>query len=338
MTSPLIISIKSTKLTASEKNNLNIFKPYGVILFSKNILNFKQVKNLVKSIKSQSRKTYILIDQEGGMVDRFQKFPEFKFLDNYDYYRVYLQYPSLAKQLVYLKSFITSYYLKDIGIDINTMPVLDLPIHNTAAMIQKRTFGPNIHTSIILNEVLLSASNLFGITPVMKHIPGHGVTNKDSHFALPVSKFSISELNRHLKLFIHFNNLPLAMTAHIKYLSWDKNNLATFSPKIINQIIRRDINFKGLIMSDDLMMKANTFDISKSISLSNEAGIDILLDCSSDWDRYIEIIKNFKTTYKFRVKKNLQLIKQNKNKFDIKSININHYHHLYNELIKLYGI
>ena len=116
MTSPLIISIKSTKLTASEKNNLNIFKPYGVILFSRNILNFKQVRNLVKSIKSQTRKTYILIDQEGGMVDRFQKFPEFKFLDNYDYYRVYLRYPSLAKQLVYLKSFITSYYLKEIGI------------------------------------------------------------------------------------------------------------------------------------------------------------------------------------------------------------------------------
>jgi beta-N-acetylhexosaminidase len=245
MRNPLIISIKSTKLKTSEKNNLNIFKPYGVILFSRNISNFNQIKKLVKSIKSQSRKTLILIDQEGGIVNRFQKFPEFKFLDNYDYYKIYLRYPSLAKQLVYLKSFITSYYLKEIGIDINTIPVLDLPIHNTATIIKKRTFGPNIDTNIILNEVLLSASKQFGLIPVMKHIPGHGVTNRDSHFALPVSKFSISELNRHLKIFKHFNYLPLAMTAHIKYLSWDKNNIATFSYKIINQIIRKNVNFKG---------------------------------------------------------------------------------------------
>ena len=244
----------------------------------------------------------------------------------------------MAKQLVYLKSFITSYYLKEIGIDINTIPVLDLPIHNTATIIKKRTFGPNIDTNIILNEVLLSASNLFGIIPVMKHIPGHGVTNRDSHFTLPVSKFSISELNRHLKIFKHFNHLPLAMTAHIKYLSWDKNNIATFSYKIINQIIRKNANFKGLIMSDDLMMKANEFKISEAISLSNKAGIDILLDCSSDWDRYIEIIKNFNITNKYKAKINLQLGKLNRSKFNNKSININNYHHLYNELIKLYGI
>ena len=338
MRNPLIISIKSTKLKTSEKNNLNIFKPYGVILFSRNISNFNQIKKLIKSIKSQSRKTLILIDQEGGIVNRFQKFPEFKFLDNYDYYKIYLRYPSLAKQLVYLKSFITSYYLKEIGIDINTIPVLDLPIHNTASIIKKRTFGPNIDTNIILNEVLLTASKQFGLIPVMKHIPGHGVTNRDSHFALPVSKFSISELNRHLKIFKHFNHLPLAMTAHIKYLSWDKNNIATFSYKIINQIIRKNANFKGLIMSDDLMMKANEFKISEAISLSNKAGIDILLDCSSDWDRYIEIIKNFNITNKYKAKINLQLGKLNRSKFNNKSININHYHHLYNELIKHYGI
>ena len=71
----------------------------------------------------------------------------------------------------------------------------------------------------------------------MKHIPGHGVTNRYSHLTLPFSKFSISELNRHLKIFKHFNHLPLAMTAHIKYLSWDKNNIATISYKIINQIL-----------------------------------------------------------------------------------------------------
>ena len=335
---PLIISIKSTELINSEKKNLNIYKPFGVILFSRNILNFNQVRRLIKSIKSQSKHTLILIDQEGGIVNRFQKFPEFKFLDNYDYYKIYLKYPSLAKQLVYLKSFITSYHLKELGFDINTIPVLDLPIKNTVAMIQKRTFGPNVDTSIILNEVLLSASNLFGIIPVMKHIPGHGVTNKDSHFALPVSKLSIKKLNRHLKLFKQFNHLPLVMTAHIKYLSWDKNNIATFSSKIINQIIKSDVKFKGLIMSDDLMMKANIYNITQIISLSNRSGIDILLDCSSNWDRYIEIIKNFEISNNYKSKKNLLSNGLKLSKFNIKSININHYYHLYNELLKLYGI
>ena len=117
-----------------------------------------------------------------------------------------------------------------------------------------------------------------------------------------------------------------------------ENNIATFSYKIINQIIRKNANFKGLIMSDDLMMKANEFKISEAISLSNKAGIDILLDCSSDWDRYIEIIKNFNTTNKYKAKINHQLGKLNRSKFNNKSININHYHHLYNELVKHYGI
>mgnify|MGYP001276292841 CR=1 FL=1 len=338
MTNPIIISIKSLKLTKIEKTNIHKYKPYGIILFSRNISNFTQIKNLIKSIKFISKKTLILIDQEGGIVNRFKKFSELNFLDNFEYYKIFLKYPSLGKQLVYLKSFITSYYLKLLGIDINTIPVLDLPNKNTIPMIKKRTFGPNINTNIILNEIMINISNRFGIIPVMKHIPGHGITNKDSHLAMPISKASKIELNKHMKLFKHFNYLPLAMTAHIKYINLDKNYIATFSPKIIKKIIRGNINFNGLIMSDDLIMKANTFDISESISLSNNSGIDILLDCSSDWKRYLKIIKNFNITSKFKNHKNFHLSIGNKPQFNLKSININHYHHLYNELIKFYGI
>ncbi len=338
MINPLIISINSKKLSLSEQQNIYKFKPYGIILFSKNISNFNQVKNLIRSIKTQSRKTFILIDQEGGIVNRFKYFPELNFLDNFDYYKIYKDKPSLAKQLVFLKYFITSYYLKYLGIDINTVPVLDIPIHNTIPMIKKRTFGPNIETNIVLTDITLNALNKFGIIPVMKHIPGHGITNKDSHFNLPVSNISKRHLKFHTEIFQKFNYLPLAMTAHIKYLNWDKDNIATFSPFIIKKVIRGDLNFNGLIMSDDLVMKANTYDIYDSISLSNRAGLDIILDCSSDWTRYIKIIKNFKKTQKFKNQSKSHFNSQNIPKIKIKSININHYHHLYNKLINLYGI
>lgn len=335
MSFPLIISIKSSKISKFERENIKKYKPFGIILFKRNILNINQTKRLIKTIKSLHSKIYILIDQEGGIVNRFSKFKEFNFLDNFDYYQIYLKYPSLAKQLVYLKSFITSYHLNEMGFDINTIPVLDIPNSKTIQMIKKRTFGSDLDTSIKLNEIFVKTSISLGITPVMKHIPGHGLTSKDSHLSLPTVSSSLKTLKNQLKLFYHFRHLPLTMTAHIRYDEWDKENMATYSKKIIQYIIRQQIKFKGLIMSDDMTMKANQYDINESILKCNHAGIDIFLDCSSDWKRYFEVIKSFQVTSRF---KNSLKIKKTKRKVDLKSINIIQYHDLYNELIKLYGI
>ena len=335
MSFPIIVSINSSKILKFERENIKKYKPFGVILFKKNILNINQTKKLIKTIKSLHPKIYILIDQEGGIVNRFSKFKEFNFFDNFVYYQVYLKYPSLAKQLVYLKSFITSYHLNEMGFDINTIPVLDIPNSKTIQMIKKRTFGSDLDISIKLNEIFVKTSISLGITPVMKHIPGHGLTSKDSHLSLPTVSSSLKKLKNQLKLFHHFRHLPYAMTAHIRYEKWDKENMATYSKKIIQKIIRQQINFNGLIMSDDMTMKANQYDINESIVKCNHAGIDIFLDCSSDWERYFEVLKSFHVTNRY--KKSLK-IKQAKKKVDLKSINIIQYHDLYNELIKLYGI
>ena len=335
MSFPLIISIKSSKISKFERENIKKYKPFGIILFKRNILNFNQTKKLIKTIKSLHPKIYILIDQEGGIVNRFSKIKEFNFLDNFDYYKIYLKYPSLAKQLVYLKSFITSYHLNELGFDINTIPVLDIPNSKTIQMIKKRTFGSDLDISIKLNEIFVKTSISLGITPVMKHIPGHGLTSKDSHLSLPTVRSSLKTLNDQLKLFYHFRHLPYAMTAHIRYDKWDIENMATYSKKIIHNIIRQQIKFKGLIMSDDMTMKANQYDIKESIIKCNHAGIDVFLDCSSDWKRYFEVIKSFQVTSRY---KNLLKINRTKRKADLKSINIIQYHDLYNELIKLYGI
>ena len=115
MSFPLIISIKSTKISKFEKENIKKYKPFGVILFKRNIINLNQTRNLIKVLKSLYPKIHILIDQEGGIVNRFSNLNEFNFLNNLEYYQIYLKYPSLAKQLVYLKSFITSYHLSIIG-------------------------------------------------------------------------------------------------------------------------------------------------------------------------------------------------------------------------------
>lgn len=335
MSFPLIISIKSSNLSNDEKENIRKFKPFGVILFQRNIKNLNQTKKLILTLKNLHPKINVLIDQEGGIVNRFPQFSEFKFLDNLQYYQIYLKYPSLAKQLVFLKSFITSFHLSKLGFDINTIPVLDIPNAQTIDMIRKRTFGDNLKINIELNEIFVNASISLGITPVMKHIPGHGLTSKDSHFSLPVINSPINILERQLTLFKHFNHLPFAMTAHIKYAKWDNDNMATYSSKIIKNIIRQQLKFKGLIMSDDMTMKANQSDIKESVQKCNQSGIDIFLDCSSDWGRYLEVINSFKITNRY--KKSLKSKRLSTNR-DLKSINIIQYHDLYNELVKTYGI
>ena len=314
-----------------------MYKPFGIILFSRNINNFEQIKNLVSSIKSLSKKTKILIDQEGGIVNRFKNFPEFEFRDNFDLYKIYAKYPSLAKQLVYLKSFITNYYLIRLGIDVNTIPVLDMPNSKTISMIKKRTFGPNLIINSILTDVLVQSSLYFGVLPVMKHFPGHGLTNKDSHFSKPIINATKKNLNYQLSLFKKFIDLPMIMTAHIQYNNWDRQNIATYSPHILKNILRNKLQYKGLIMSDDLVMKANDQTIQRSIELSNNSGLDIILDCSSDWERYKFILNNFRKTDFFKNRNKVLSLKKVP-KAVVKSININHYHDLYNELIKFYGI
>ena len=337
MSFPIIVSINSSKILKFERENIKKYKPFGVILFKRNILNFDHTKKLIKTIKSLHPKIYILIDQEGGIVNRFSNLKEFNFLDNFELYKIYLRYPSLSKQLVFLKSFITSYYLKKLNFDINTVPVLDLPIKNTILMIKKRTFGPNININIILQKILLDNLSHFGLIPIMKHIPGHGVTNKDSHLTMPITKLSKVSLQDHIKIFKYFNKIPLAMTAHIKYLSWDKNNIATFSSYIIDNIIRKNIGFKGLIISDDLEMNANIYNIKDAIKLANFSKLDVILDCSSDLDQYSDIINSFNVSNNYVNVHKSNKLQQYKKKLDFKSININHYHELYNQLLKING-
>ena len=337
MKTPIIISLTSTILKKKEIKYIEKYKPFGIIFFSRNIQTIDQLKKLINSLKILSPSTLIFVDQESGIVDRFKFFKHLNFLNNYDYYKIYLKNKELAKMLIYLKSYITSYYLNEWGFNSNTVPVLDIPITKTAKFISKRTFGPNLKIVKKLNEIIILNNFKFGLIPVVKHIPGHGVTSKDSHKVIPSTNISLNELAPHLTSFKNFNYLPLAMTAHIIYKKIDPNYIATFSEKIINQIIRTKINFQGLLMTDDLSMKAVKFDHQAICDLSNKVDIDILLDCSNNFDKYIYFSENFNKTdrYSLFIKNKKNWIKK---KSIFKDINIKDYRDIYDNILKKNGI
>ncbi|MEY3907875.1 MAG: hypothetical protein RLZ52_942, partial [Pseudomonadota bacterium] len=287
-----------------------------IILFSRNIDNLEQVRNLTSSIRNifKDNNFPILIDQEGGKVNRFRKIIN---LDRYSakyfgdiYNNKKIFYSKFNK---FLK--INSSILKYCGININTVPVLDLFNKNKKSVIGNRAFSQKYNVVIKLSKHLINFYKNSGIEIVTKHIPGHGCTNIDSHYHLPKVQFSFDYLKKNdFKTFKEVNSY-LAMTAHILYEKLDPDKCATQSKKIINEIIRNYIKFRGILMSDDICMKALSGGIVKNAKLSLKAGCNLLLHCSGKIDEMKKLslvvpeIDNF--TYRIT-----QKIKANFNKFN----------------------
>ena len=315
-THAIIFGISGYKLNLQEINFFKKYKPWGIILFSRNIDNLEQVRNLTSSIRNifKDNNFPILIDQEGGKVNRFRKIIN---LDRYSakyfgdiYNNKKIFYSKFNK---FLK--INSSILKYCGININTVPVLDLFNKNKKSVIGNRAFSQKSNVVIKLSKHLINFYKNSGIEIVTKHIPGHGCTNIDSHYHLPKVQFSFDYLKKNdFKTFKEVNSY-LAMTAHILYEKLDPDKCATQSKKIINEIIRNYIKFKGILMSDDICMKALSGGIVKNAKLSLKAGCNLLLHCSGKIDEMKKLslvvpeIDNF--TYRIT-----QKIKANFNKFN----------------------
>ncbi|MEK0436415.1 MAG: glycoside hydrolase family 3 protein [Proteobacteria bacterium] len=315
-THAIIFGISGYKLNLQEINFFKKYKPWGIILFSRNIDNLEQVRNLTSSIRNifKDNNFPILIDQEGGKVNRFRKIIN---LDRYSakyfgdiYNNKKIFYSKFNK---FLK--INSSILKYCGININTVPVLDLFNKNKKSVIGNRAFSQKYNVVIKLSKHLINFYKNSGIEIVTKHIPGHGCTNIDSHYHLPKVQFSFDYLKKNdFKTFKEVNSY-LAMTAHILYEKLDPDKCATQSKKIINEIIRNYIKFRGILMSDDICMKALSGGIVKNAKLSLKAGCNLLLHCSGKIDEMKKLslvvpeIDNF--TYRIT-----QKIKANFNKFN----------------------
>ena len=305
----IIFGIKGTKLNSREKNLLKKDKPWGVILFSRNIKNIKQAKNLVDQIKktTNDKKYPILIDEEGGTVSRINKFIDTS-LFNSDYFgRIYKT--DHKKFKIYYEIYIKqiSYLLKLLGININTVPVLDVKRKFTNKVLFGRTYSNNPKIVHKLGKLCIEYFHKHGIATVMKHIPGHGLARVDTHDKMSITNKNIKYLNQND--FSPFKNQRsiMAMTAHIIYSSIDKKNTATHSKKII-KIIRNKIGFKKIIITDDISMKSLKYSVKENTIRAFTAGCNLVLHCNGRYNEMINVAENSPFISPFVSKKTTNLI------------------------------
>ena len=306
----IIVSIKGINLSNKEKALLSNEKPWGLILFKRNIKSFNQIINLIKKIRkyTQDKKFPILIDEEGSKVSRMESVIQHDF-DATFFGNLYLTDQKIAIELykTYLNSLCKK--LKKIGVNVNTIPVLDVLRSNTNKIIGNRSFSRRKEIVKKLGNVTINSCHKNKIITVIKHIPGHGGATQDSHLVMPKIKLSESSLNKIDFYPFKFTSAKLAMTAHILYSKIDEKNVATFSKKIIKKIIRKKIGFKGILMSDDISMKALKYDLVTNAKKSLDAGCNLVLYCAGNIKDNLKLIKSLPYIDNFTSKKTSEIYK-----------------------------
>ena len=305
-----IVGIKSLKLSTKEIFFLKKYKPWGVILFSRNIKSIKQTKNLTNSIKKifKDKKYPILVDQEGGRVNRLKKIINF---DNYtsEYFgNLFLN--DKNKFRIIFKLFIdkTSYILKLLGININTVPVLDLKYKGASNVIGDRAFSKDKYAVSKIGDICIRLFHENSISTVIKHIPGHGLASVDSHNFRPIVKKTIKYLNENDFYTFKEKKSLFAMTAHIIYQKLDNINPATHSRKTISYI-RKNIGFKSILISDDISMKSLKNNIKTNTLKAFDAGCNLVLHCNGNLSEMETVANNSPFLSRFILKKTSQFYK-----------------------------
>ena len=305
-----IVGIKSTKLSLREKNFLKIYKPWGVILFTRNIRNINQTLKLTSSIKKifNDINYPILIDQEGGRVNRLKNLISFDNLTSEFFGNKYIK--NRKEFIFYYKLFVDkiSYLLKSIGVNINTVPVLDLRFVGASNIIGDRSFSRNPKVVSKIGDYCINYFKENGIGTVIKHIPGHGLARVDSHHFTPT-------INKNQKFLIKndfatFKNKKtfFAMTAHVIFNKIDKANTVTHSKKMI-KIIRNKIGFKNILISDDLSMKSLKGTLKDNTIKTFNSGCNLALHCNGNLKEMEIIAKNSPLINNFIIKKTSQFYK-----------------------------
>ena len=278
-----IVGIKSTKLNNKEKIFLRKYKPWGVILFTRNIKNINQTFKLTSSIrKIFNDKNYpILIDQEGGRVNRLRNIISFDNLTSEFFGQLYVK--NYKEFEIYYRLFIdkTSYLLKLIGVNLNTSPVLDLRVKGASNIIGDRSFSKDPKIVSKIGDFCINFFHKNKIGTVIKHIPGHGLASVDSHNFTPL----INKDNKYLAKndFKSFKNKKtlFAMTAHIIFKKIDEKNPVTHSKKLI-KLIRNKIGFRNILISDDLSMKSLKGNLKENAFKAFNAGCNLVLHCNGN--------------------------------------------------------
>ncbi len=287
MPKAFISGCKGTELTDEEKAFFAEEKPWGFIVFAWNCETPDQIQKLVADFRQCVGRddAPVLIDQEGGRVQRLKE-PHWR---RYPAGRSYGELEArIAGEGVAAARHVSRLIADDLyalGINVDCLPILDVPQNDGHDIIGDRAYGETPEIVAAIGRAVCEGLRAGGVLPIIKHIPGHGRARGDSHHELPIVSASADELRKvDFPPFIAVNDMPMAMTAHIIYEAFDKNAPATQSKTVIQNIIRDEIGFDGLIMTDDLSMKALSGSFEERSEKSLEAGCDMILHCNGDMD------------------------------------------------------
>ena len=291
-TRAFITGVSGLELNAAEREFIRADRPWGFILFKRNIETPKQVALLVEELRKAVGEpdAPVLIDQEGGRVQRlgpphWPVYPPGAVFDT-----LYDIDSALGLTAARLSSRLIAADLADLGITVDCLPLADVPVAGADAVIGNRAYGTEPGKVAAIARAVTEGLEQGGILPVLKHIPGHGRATADTHFRLPEVDTSKKELERtDFAAFQPLADLPMAMTAHVVFSALDPAHPATTSATIIEQVIRGVIGFHGLLMSDDVSMNALSGSIAERTRAIFAAGCDVVLHCNGKLDEMREV-------------------------------------------------
>jgi beta-N-acetylhexosaminidase len=283
MTSAAIYGFSGHRLTAEERAFFAETRPWGFILFRRNVDSPDQVKALVDELRDSVGRADapVLIDQEGGRVQRLGP-PHWPKYPPGSAYLKAVNDPMAARELVRLGARLIAHDLRELGITVDCVPVLDVPVPGAHDIIGDRAYAQDPATVTRLGRAAAEGLLAGGVLPIIKHIPGHGRAFADSHHDLPVVETDLATLDAwDFAPFKALSDMPMAMTAHVVFTAVDAKRPATTSKKGI-RLMREHLGFSGLIMSDDLSMQALSGTLTERAEQSLKAGCDVVLHCNGD--------------------------------------------------------
>lgn len=293
MTSSAIYGCLGVTLTDAERRFFADSDPWGFIIFARNIDTPDQVRALTSELREAvGWNAPILIDQEGGRVARLRPPHWRSYPPGRRYGDIYATSASDGLSAARLGAQLIALELREVGVDVDCLPVLDVPVPGAHDVIGDRAYGETPDVVAALGKAALAGALAGGVLPITKHIPGHGRAGVDSHEKLPIVDTDRETLSAtDFAPFAALSDAPLAMTAHVIYSAIDAENPATTSSTVISEIIRDEIGFSGALMSDDLSMKALRGSFEDRTKAALDAGCDLILHCNGDMDEMEAVAK-----------------------------------------------
>jgi beta-N-acetylhexosaminidase len=284
VTSACILGCSGLELTPEERALFRDARPWGFILFKRNVESPEQARALVQALRDcvGRAEAPVLIDQEGGRVQRLGPPHWPKYPTGEAYGKAGGGDRLRRRELTRLGARLIAHDLKALGINVDCVPVLDTPGPGAHDVIGDRAYGRDWESVAELGRAACEGLLAGGVLPVIKHMPGHGRAGADSHLDLPLVDAPLEELERtDFRPFRACSDMPLGMTAHVVYTAIDETRPATTSPEAI-RLIRETLGFDGLLMTDDLSMKALCGAFEDRASQALQAGCDVVLHCNGD--------------------------------------------------------